>query len=167
MSKSGFQLVDFSWILPENAHQTHFDCVWAYSTWQNAFSFISGEHHSPAWKTNTLYFAPSISPSTLMSFPVPVDENHPHSMGLPPPCFTVGGSQDDERCCKIDQCGTSETPHCSGRVVKVNNLTWLNFCLELLINIRFPLVSFSLLETSFTADMWTSATYHITDKHFH
>ncbi|MED6231910.1 hypothetical protein ATANTOWER_013392, partial [Ataeniobius toweri] len=34
-----------------------------------------------------LYFAPSILPSTLINFPVPAEEMHPHSMMLPPPCF--------------------------------------------------------------------------------
>ena len=37
-----------------------------------------------------LYLAPSIFPSTQTSFPVPAEEKHPHSMMLPPPCFTVG-----------------------------------------------------------------------------
>ena len=31
-----------------------------------------------------------IFPSTLTSLPVPAAEKHPHSMMLPPPCFTVG-----------------------------------------------------------------------------
>ncbi|CDQ59813.1 unnamed protein product [Oncorhynchus mykiss] len=37
-----------------------------------------------------LYFAPSIFPSILTSLSVPTAEKHPHSMMLPPPCFTVG-----------------------------------------------------------------------------
>ena len=37
-----------------------------------------------------LYLAPSIFPLTQTSFPVPAEEKHPHSMMLPPPCFTVG-----------------------------------------------------------------------------
>uniref|UniRef100_A0A8C7GJA0 alpha-1,2-Mannosidase n=1 Tax=Oncorhynchus kisutch TaxID=8019 RepID=A0A8C7GJA0_ONCKI len=38
----------------------------------------------------SLYFAPFISPSTLISLPVPASEKHPHSVMLPPPSFTVG-----------------------------------------------------------------------------
>ena len=41
-------------------------------------------------KDLSLYFAPFISPSILISLPVPASEKHPHSMMLPPPCFTVG-----------------------------------------------------------------------------
>ncbi|MEQ2246224.1 hypothetical protein ILYODFUR_036093 [Ilyodon furcidens] len=36
-----------------------------------------------------LNLAPSIFSSTLTSFPVPGEENHPHSMMLPPPCLTI------------------------------------------------------------------------------
>jgi hypothetical protein len=39
----------------------------------------------------SLYLAPSLIPSILTSFPVPAEEKHPHSMMLPPPCFTGGG----------------------------------------------------------------------------
>ena len=39
---------------------------------------------------SVLCFAPSIFPSVLTSIPVPAAEKHPHSMMLPPPCFTVG-----------------------------------------------------------------------------
>ena len=38
----------------------------------------------------SLYFVPFIFPSILTSLPVPAAEKHPHSMMLPPPCFTVG-----------------------------------------------------------------------------
>ena len=38
----------------------------------------------------SLYFAPFIFPAILTSHPVPAAEKHPHSMMLPPPCFTVG-----------------------------------------------------------------------------
>ena len=38
----------------------------------------------------SLYFAPFIFPSILTSLSVPAAEKHPHSMMLPPPCFTVG-----------------------------------------------------------------------------
>ena len=37
----------------------------------------------------SLYF-PFIFPLILMRLPVPATEKHPHSMMLPPPCFTVG-----------------------------------------------------------------------------
>uniref|UniRef100_A0AAZ3Q9F3 poly(ADP-ribose) glycohydrolase n=2 Tax=Oncorhynchus tshawytscha TaxID=74940 RepID=A0AAZ3Q9F3_ONCTS len=37
-----------------------------------------------------LYFAPFIFPLILTSLPVPAAEKHPHSVMLPPPCFTVG-----------------------------------------------------------------------------
>ena len=37
-----------------------------------------------------LYLAPFIVPSILTSLQVPAAEKHPHSMMLPPPCFTVG-----------------------------------------------------------------------------
>ena len=37
-----------------------------------------------------LYFAPFIFPSLLTSLPVSGAEKLPHSMMLPPPCFTVG-----------------------------------------------------------------------------
>ncbi|XP_051533408.1 mitogen-activated protein kinase kinase kinase kinase 6 isoform X1 [Myxocyprinus asiaticus] len=38
----------------------------------------------------SLYFAAFSFPSTLTSPPVSAPEKHPHSMMLPPPCFTVG-----------------------------------------------------------------------------
>uniref|UniRef100_A0A674EWI5 Serine/threonine-protein kinase MRCK alpha n=1 Tax=Salmo trutta TaxID=8032 RepID=A0A674EWI5_SALTR len=38
----------------------------------------------------TLHFAPFIFTSILTSLPVPAAEKHPHSVMLPPPCFTVG-----------------------------------------------------------------------------
>ena len=38
----------------------------------------------------SLYFAPFIFPSILTSLPVPAAEKYPHSMILPPPCFTLG-----------------------------------------------------------------------------
>ena len=38
----------------------------------------------------SLYIATFIFPSILTSLTVPVAEKHPHSMMLPPPCFTVG-----------------------------------------------------------------------------
>ena len=38
----------------------------------------------------SLYIAAFIFPSILTSLPVPATEKHPHSMMLPPPCFTVG-----------------------------------------------------------------------------
>ncbi|XP_061553466.1 phospholipid-transporting ATPase ID-like isoform X4 [Phycodurus eques] len=38
----------------------------------------------------SLYLAAFIFPSTGTSRPVPAAEKHPHSMMLPPPCFTVG-----------------------------------------------------------------------------
>ena len=38
----------------------------------------------------SLYIAAFIFPSMLTSLPVPAAEKHPHSMMLPPPCFTVG-----------------------------------------------------------------------------
>ena len=37
-----------------------------------------------------LYFSPFIFPSILTSLPVPATEKRPHSIMLPPPCFTVG-----------------------------------------------------------------------------
>ncbi len=36
------------------------------------------------------YLAAFIFPSIATSRPVPAAEKHPHSMMLPPPCFTVG-----------------------------------------------------------------------------
>ena len=44
-----------------------------------------------------LYFAPFIFTSVLTSLPVPVAEKHPHSMMLPPPCFTKGWCQVSSR----------------------------------------------------------------------
>ncbi len=38
----------------------------------------------------SLYLAAFIFPSIATSRPVPAAEKHPHSMILPPPCFTVG-----------------------------------------------------------------------------
>ncbi len=38
----------------------------------------------------SLYLAAFIFPSIATSHPVPAAEKHPHSMMLPPPCFTVG-----------------------------------------------------------------------------
>uniref|UniRef100_A0A8C4XFI0 Fli-1 proto-onco, ETS transcription factor n=1 Tax=Erpetoichthys calabaricus TaxID=27687 RepID=A0A8C4XFI0_ERPCA len=38
----------------------------------------------------SLYIAAVIFPFILTSLPVPAAEKHPHSMMLPPPCFTVG-----------------------------------------------------------------------------
>ncbi len=38
----------------------------------------------------SLYLAAFIFPSIATSRPVPAAEKHPHSMMLPPPCFTVG-----------------------------------------------------------------------------
>ena len=38
----------------------------------------------------SLYFVPFSIPSTLTSPPVPAAEKHPHSMMLPPHCFTIG-----------------------------------------------------------------------------
>ena len=38
----------------------------------------------------SLYIAAFIFPSIMTSLPVPAAEKHPHSMMLPPPCFTVG-----------------------------------------------------------------------------
>ncbi len=38
----------------------------------------------------SLYLATFIFPSIATSRPVPAAEKHPHSMMLPPPCFTVG-----------------------------------------------------------------------------
>jgi hypothetical protein len=45
----------------------------------------------------SLYFAPFIFPSILNSLPVPASEKHPHSMMLPPPCFTLGMCQASSR----------------------------------------------------------------------
>uniref|UniRef100_A0A671PPP0 Uncharacterized protein n=1 Tax=Sinocyclocheilus anshuiensis TaxID=1608454 RepID=A0A671PPP0_9TELE len=42
----------------------------------------------------SLYLASFIFPSIATSHPVPVAEKHPHSMLLPPPCFTVGAVLD-------------------------------------------------------------------------
>ena len=41
-------------------------------------------------KDLSLHFAPFIFPLILTSLPVPAAKKHPHSMMLPPPCFTVG-----------------------------------------------------------------------------
>ena len=38
----------------------------------------------------SLYLAPSIIHSIVISFPVPADDKHPQIMMLPPACFTVG-----------------------------------------------------------------------------
>ncbi len=42
------------------------------------------------WSRISLYLAAFIFPSIATSRPVPAAEKHPHSMMLPPPCFTVG-----------------------------------------------------------------------------
>ncbi len=45
------------------------------------------------WRVSSriyLYLAAFIFPSIATSRPVPAAEKHPHSMMLPPPCFTVG-----------------------------------------------------------------------------
>ena len=44
-----------------------------------------------------LYLAPFIVPSILTSLAVPATKKHPHSMMLPPPCFTVGMLLDGSR----------------------------------------------------------------------
>ena len=36
------------------------------------------------------FYFPFVFPLILTSLPVPATEKHPHSMMLPPPCFTVG-----------------------------------------------------------------------------
>lgn len=42
---------------------------------------------SQTW--SSLGLAPSVSPSTMTSFPAPGGENHLHDTKLPPPCFAV------------------------------------------------------------------------------
>ena len=37
-----------------------------------------------------IYFAAFILPSTFTRLPAPAAKEHPHSMMLPPPCFTMG-----------------------------------------------------------------------------
>ena len=51
-------------------------------------SQISGRQKQVSPKNFPIFSA--IIPSILTSFPVPDNEKHPHSMMLPPPCFTVG-----------------------------------------------------------------------------
>ena len=50
----------------------------------------SWAHWSRFSSTISLYFALFIFPLILTSLSVPAAEKHPHSMMLPPPCFTVG-----------------------------------------------------------------------------
>lgn len=57
-------------------------------------------------------------------------------------------------CQKIDHCGTNVTPYWKGQAVK-NNLSWLDFHLDLHINFSILLVSVCLLETSLHADACT------------
>ena len=49
--------------------------------------------HTETWRFSaniSLYITPFILPSTWTRWPVPELEKQPHSMMLPPPCFTVG-----------------------------------------------------------------------------
>ena len=60
----------------------------------------------------SLYFAPFIFPSILTSLPVPASEKHPHSMMLPPPCFTVemvSSRHDAWQTCQRVQCRFHQT----------------------------------------------------------
>jgi hypothetical protein len=52
--------------------------LWSWALWNRFSSKIS------------LYFAPFIFPLIPSSLPVLAADKHPHSMMLPPPCFTVG-----------------------------------------------------------------------------
>ena len=67
-------------------------CLGSLSCWKvNLFPSLKSFAASHRFSCRiALYLAPSILPSTLTSFPVPAEEKHPHSMRLPPPCFTVG-----------------------------------------------------------------------------
>ena len=78
-------------------------------SWSHSFDILAVCFGSlPCWKKNrrpnlrsralwsrflsriSLYIAAFIFPSILTSLSVPAAEKHPHSMMLPPPCFTVG-----------------------------------------------------------------------------
>ena len=59
---------------------------------------VRGPEHSGASYHGPLYFAPFIFSLILTSLPVPATEKQPHSMMLPPPCFTVGVVQTSSRC---------------------------------------------------------------------
>ena len=66
-------------------------CLGLLSCWRVNLhpSLRSGALWSRFYSRISLYFAPFIFPSVLTSLPVPTAEKHPHSMMLPPPCFTV------------------------------------------------------------------------------
>ncbi len=64
--------------------------VWSNGCWK----FWHHRNKPSLWRRFSsrisLYLAAFIFPSIATSRPVPAAEKHPHSMMLPPPCFTVG-----------------------------------------------------------------------------
>uniref|UniRef100_A0A8C8I0U8 G-protein coupled receptors family 1 profile domain-containing protein n=1 Tax=Oncorhynchus tshawytscha TaxID=74940 RepID=A0A8C8I0U8_ONCTS len=72
--------------------------VYSVKSSQRTFHYQTNTHDLPTlymlWSRFSSrisqYFAPFIFPSILNSLPVPAAEKYPHSMTLPPPCFTVG-----------------------------------------------------------------------------
>ena len=74
---------------------SHFDilavCLGSLSCWKmNLTPVWSRALWSRFSSRMSLYTAAFILPSIRTSLPVPAAEQHPHSMMLPPPCFTVG-----------------------------------------------------------------------------
>ncbi len=66
-------------------------CLGSLSCWKVTFGPVWGpEHSGEGFRPGYPCTWDIIFPSIATSRPVPAAEKHPHSMMLPPPCFTVG-----------------------------------------------------------------------------